>query len=356
MIRALLLAALALLAAAAAPAHETTRSYLTLARDGAEVTGRLRVAFRDLEAAVWLDADLDGAITWAETAARLPAVAAYVAGGLAVEAGGDCPLRLAGAGVSRAGGLDYLDLDLAATCPAAAAPARLSARLFADLDPEHRILVTALAAGGPATAILGPATGALDLAAGGGRAASLAAFARAGAAHLAGGADHLLFLLVLVLPALAAAGSARRALPAVALAATGFTLAHALSLSAVTLGSLRPRSDLVELAVALTIALTAADNLRPFLPGSRTLVATAFGLIHGFGVATAVGGLPVRGADLAVALLGFNLGIEAAQLAALAVTLPALAALRAGGLLLRAGSAAAFAVAAVWVVQRAAAL
>jgi hypothetical protein len=48
----------------------------------------------------------------------------------------------------------------------------------------------------------------------------------------------------------------------------------------------------------------------------------AFGLIHGFGFAAALEGVRLRGAALAGALVSFNLGVEAGQLAAMALVLP----------------------------------
>ena len=122
-------------------------------------------------------------------------------------------------------------------------------------------------------------------------------------------------------------------------AATGFTLAHALTLTAATTELLRPPADLVNALVALSIVVTAADNLRPFIPAPRAAVAAFFGTIHGFGFASALGAMQLTG-DLALALVGFNLGIEAAQVALILLTMPALYMLGGGRLLLWAGSAA----------------
>lgn len=76
--------------AGGAAAHETTRSYLTLTRDGAEVTADLRIAFRDIEAAVWIDENLDGAITGDETNRRIETVSDHVTAALTVTGGGAC--------------------------------------------------------------------------------------------------------------------------------------------------------------------------------------------------------------------------------------------------------------------------
>ncbi|MGL5012207.1 MAG: HupE/UreJ family protein, partial [Paracoccaceae bacterium] len=181
---------------------------------------------------------------------------------------------------------------------------------------------------------------------------TLATYIRAGIEHLTGGADHIVFLLVLMLPAIATTPSPRRAFTGVVLAATGFTLAHAITLSAATLEILRPHSGVIELLIALSIIVTAADNIRPFLPVPRAAVAAFFGLIHGFGFATVLGGLSLTSGTLAIALFGFNIGIELAQIAIIAATMPALYMLRGGRVLLWTGSLAAIAIGLYWCAQR----
>ena len=328
MIRFVWLLILAVCAPLTASAHETTRSYLTLTRDKAALTADLRVAFRDVEVAVWLDENLDGRITWGEAEPRLPAVAAYVLAGLTFDAGGVCGMTQVGAGVAENGGIDYLELHLTGSCPGTSA-LTVNSRLFADIDPDHRLFLTAMEGGRSTTGVLGPQQTAIRIApATGGVWATFLSYVRAGIEHLTGGADHIVFLIVLMLPAVATTASPRSAALGVLTAATGFTIAHALTLTAATLEILRPRSDVIELLIALSIVVTAADNIRAFLPAPRAVVAAFFGLIHGFGFATVLGGLSLSSGTLAVALLGFNIGIELAQIGVILVTMPALYMLR----------------------------
>ena len=326
-----LCAALFLAMATMAHAHETTRSYLTLTRDAQHVTANLRVAFHDVEVAVWLDDNLDGQITWAETMARLPAVQAYVLANVDLVAGGACAMTAQDTGVSAQGGIDYLDLNLTGTCPDGTAPLIAQSRLFGDIDPDHRLFLTARMGGVATNAVLGKASPSVQLDGDtGGRLAAFMTYLRMGAEHLAGGADHLLFLFVLMLPAVTTRHNPRRAAMGVLLAITGFTLSHALTLTAATLQVLRPPTGVIEVLIALSIVITALDNIRPFLPAPRAAVAAFFGLIHGFGFATVLAGVQLSGGDLALALVGFNLGIEAAQIAAVLLVMPALYMLRGG--------------------------
>ena len=128
-----------------------------------------------------------------------------------------------------------------------------------------------------------------------------------GIAHIAAGYDHLAFLLALVLAA--------RRWRSVLLVVTAFTLAHTLTLGLAAFDLVRIRSDLVEMAIALSIAYVGALNLLSKEPGSRWIEAFLFGLVHGLGFAGAIKDAisfePLR----ITALLGFNLGVECGQLA-----------------------------------------
>ncbi len=318
-------------------AHETTRSYLTVDRQGTTVTADLRLAFRDVEVVVWMDEDLDGTLTWAEVERRVPAVAAYAQSAIALDAGGDCPLTPGTAGASTSGGIGYLDLAMTATCPSANAPLTVAAHLFDDVDPDHRMYLTAVATG--TTAILDRRSPPAVI---GARAGGLWAQARqyfaAGVEHLLTGPDHIVFLMMLILPAVALAGGLAPALRQVLWAVTGFTLAHALTLTAASTLLLRPPTDMITALVALSIIITAADNIRPFLPGNRAASAAFFGLIHGCGFATVLTGTGLTGLSFVTALASFNLGIEAAQVMVVAGTVFALHALRGGRVLLWGGS------------------
>ncbi len=71
-----------------------------------------------------------------------------------------------------------------------------------------------------------------------------------------------------------------------------------------------------------TILVTAIDNIHRILPRRRWPIAFGFGLVHGLGFANALGPLALPPAELAVALLSFNLGLEAAQVIVTAIVLP----------------------------------
>jgi hypothetical protein len=182
--------------------------------------------------------------------------------------------------------------------------------------------------------------------------------------HIALGFDHLLFLLSLLLPAVLRRAGARwepepalrPALADVLSVVSAFTLAHSLTLSLAALGVLRLPSRGVESAIAASVVLAAANNLRPLVGGRRWLAAFAFGLVHGLGFASVLADLGLPRGALVVSLLAFNLGVELGQLAFVALLLPVAWWLRAWpaypSVVLAGGSAAIALLASLWLAER----
>ena len=146
-----------------------------------------------------------------------------------------------------------------------------------------------------------------------------------GVEHILTGFDHLLFVFALILLV--------RKRMTLLWAVTAFTLAHSITLAAATLGVVHVPPPPVEASIALSIAFLASELVRERRgqAGLTTrwpwLVAFAFGLLHGLGFAGALNaaGLPQNAIPLA--LLFFNLGVEAGQVAFILSALALLAAL-----------------------------
>jgi len=153
-----------------------------------------------------------------------------------------------------------------------------------------------------------------------------------GARHILEGHDHLLFLLVLLLPAplLAFGGRwttprpARDTIRNLAWVVTAFTLGHSVTLIAAALLNAHLPSAPVEALIAASVLVSAIHAMRPVFPGREAFVAFGFGLVHGLAFATVVAGFGVGMVARGTAILGFNLGIEAVQLALVLLLLPGL--------------------------------
>jgi HupE/UreJ protein len=189
---------------------------------------------------------------------------------------------------------------------------------------------------------------------------SLWEFIGVGFFHVLSGLDHIVFLAALLI----VATTPRTAL----LCITGFTLGHTISLALVTLGIIAPNTQLVEAMIGFTIALTALEagakyglDRRSAMTGFAVLslivvalplggaallfgagfmlaafaffmarlsgdmalnllpvVTAAFGLVHGAGFAGGLLAFSFLRTEIFAPLLGFNIGVELAQLAALA--------------------------------------
>jgi hypothetical protein len=169
-----------------------------------------------------------------------------------------------------------------------------------------------------------------------GRLTGFLSVVRLGADHIWMGFDHVMFLIALLLPSVVRRepggwqGVERfgPALLHVVKIVTAFTVAHSLTLSLAALGLVRLPERLVEVVIAVSIAIAAADILFPVFRGRVWLVVFGFGLFHGFGFAGALSEMGILGEHLWLALFGFNLGVELGQIVIVALILPALYALR----------------------------
>jgi hypothetical protein len=315
-------------------AHKPSDSYLSLQlTDDGRLTGQWDIALRDLDFAIGLDADGDGNITWGETRTRHPEIAAYALARLSVQADGQpCRLQAPQQLVDQHSDGAYSVLQLAIDCSTPARTAlTLDYRLFADLDPQHRGLLSLTANGGTRTAVFSPESHEQRFVLEEVSAVSqFVDYAREGVWHIWIGFDHILFLLSLLLPAVLVwrkprwepAGSFRASFWEVAKVVTAFTVAHSITLSLATLGWVSLPSRWVESAIAASVVLAALNNVWPLFQGRRWLVAFCFGLIHGFGFASVLADLGLPPNTLLIALVGFNLGVELGQLAIVAVFLP----------------------------------
>mgnify|MGYP003337189501 FL=1 len=144
-----------------------------------------------------------------------------------------------------------------------------------------------------------------------GVATSLNNFVMLGVEHILSGFDHLLFIGGLLL------GAAR--LGQLIWTLTGFTVAHSLTLAMAALGWVPERlwfAPAVEWLIALSVLWVSIDVALWSERERRARWAMAMGLIHGLGLSAALReALPMAGEHHALALVGFNLGVELGQLA-----------------------------------------
>ena len=356
-----------LLASVPAAAHKPSDSYLALRVEDSIVDVQWDIALRDLEYAVGIDANDDGAITWEELQARHDAISAYALARLNISAdGAPCLSTDVEHQVDRHSDGSYAVLRFAAVCPKQARTLEAEYTLFFDLDPLHRGLARLEQHGDSRSLIFSPEQRRQRLATvGRSSLRQFLDFAREGVWHIWTGFDHVLFLLSLLLPAVLERRAGRwvplagfrQALWKTFVIVTAFTLAHSLTLSLAALEIVTLPARWVESAIAASVLLAALNNVYPVLERRLWMVAFLFGLIHGFGFASVLRDLGLPRDSLLLTLLSFNLGVEAGQLAIVAALVPLAFVLRESWfyrrLTLSAGSLLIVAVACVWLVERA---
>jgi HupE / UreJ protein len=363
-----------LLLSTAANAHKPSDSYLSLSAavsDPLRLDGQWDIAIRDLEHAIGVDRDGDGAVTWRELREREKEITQYAFAHLSIarsegEELAVCPVELDRLLVDEHVDGAYAVLRFRASC--SAPPEHLAIRysLLFDLDPTHRGMLE-LDVGGQDQAFVFSLQRSEIIAsvAGANRWTQMSSFTREGVWHILHGYDHVLFLITLLLPAVVLYRkggwqpmmSLRDALLDVIKVVTSFTLAHSLTLSLAVLGELSLPSRWVESAIALSVVLAALNNLFPVVTHRRWIAAFAFGLIHGFGFASVLSDLGLQQGSLALALFSFNLGVELGQLAIVLVLVPIAYWLRESmfyrGVLMPVGAVLIATLAGYWFIERA---
>lgn len=145
-----------------------------------------------------------------------------------------------------------------------------------------------------------------------------------GAKHMVTGYDHLLFLIGVVF--------FLYRMRDIALYVTMFSIGHSVTLLGGVLGGIHLSPYIVDAIVGLSVVWKALDNLGAFrgLRHYDTRVAVlAFGLVHGFGLATTLQDFSLSADGLIGNIIAFNLGVEFGQILALMLILAAITAWRA---------------------------
>jgi hydrogenase/urease accessory protein HupE len=203
-------------------------------------------------------------------------------------------------------------------CTGVADPLRYRSTVLTDVSPDARQVV--LIGAGPDAAqdlldasrtetvlTTAPPPGLLQV---------IGRYTEAGIEHIFLGYDHIAFLAAVVL-------WARRLWPVVKVV-TAFTIAHSITLSLAALEIVRIPSSIIEPAIAASIVYVAAENFLSRDVDKRWRDTFGFGLIHGFGFASALQEFGLPRNALVPALASFNLGVEIGQIAIVSLVVPAL--------------------------------
>lgn len=355
-----------LLSLAAAVGH--AESLLSLHVDQARVRGEWQVPLRDLDTALGLDSNRDGDIAWPEIEDRRKDIEEYLDANLRILADGVDPgVRFERLTFGTRQGEPFVLSELSAIAARPIDVLDVDYTLLFEQRPEHRASSKVIwqGSGSQRAEITAPGGATIFSRAEVSR-TSFLQLLESGVWHIWIGYDHVLFLLVLLIPAVLRRTSNGREAASdfsgpfvrVLIIVSAFTVAHSITLSCAALGWIVLPGRLVESAIAASVLVAALVNLLPRTAGaSGVWVAFGFGLLHGFGFANVLSEVGAEGEPVVRTLLGFNLGVELGQLAIVALFLPIAYLLRGTSFyrtgVLYGGSSAAAACAMFWLWQRA---
>lgn len=308
-------------------------SYLSLQVEQASVRGEWKVPLRDLDAALALDANRDGDIAWPEIEHRRRDIEEYLDSHLRMLADGADPgVRFDQLVYGEQHGEPFVLSEISATAAAAIQSLDIDYTLLFEQRPQHRGNLKIVWAGqGSHHAVVTAPGGANVFTRATASSKGFPELLQSGIWHIWIGYDHVLFLLVLLIPAVfLRTPSGREAAPdfagpftRVVMIVSAFTIAHSITLTCAALQLIVLPGRLVESAIAASVVIAALVNLLPHTAGASGIwIAFGFGLLHGFGFANVLSEIDAEGTPLWQTLLGFNLGVEIGQLAIVAVFLP----------------------------------
>ena len=349
-----LAAALLLLSAAPALAHQSSVVYQDFQVSGHDLYDTVQIASADLFEALGTKE-----ITPSLLRERRREVYDYIAARVHVQNGGQpCPAAFDGFEVTDKTSGFFAGVRVRFECVRQAEQLTIDYDLFFDLDPRHQCFSRLDTGDGVLREfvfrhdqrrwdISRPVTAW----------GHVWEYLQMGVGHIFTGYDHILFLIGLLV--VAGNRGLRPGLVYTLKIVTAFTIAHSLTLICAALGWVSVPSRISESGIALSIAYVGVENLAIGDPRHRWLLTFAFGLVHGFGFATVLRevGLPKTG--LVASLVSFNVGVEIGQLCIVAMVFPllALAASRSVAtyrrLVLQCGSGVIVALGVMWFVERA---
>jgi hypothetical protein len=296
-------------------AHPANVAHARIAIEGRAVEMTLSANLFELDLVLGLDRDFDGRVEAGELEARRADVIDYLRGKVGVSASGrELPMEVLALGIGRSGdGRAVVETKLAFRSEHALRDLAIWCEPLTELGADHTTLARIDTAEGSREFVFRPGVTYREAA---GALAQAFEFLKLGIVHIFVGYDHIAFLLGLLLTG----GSTLTIVKIV----TAFTAAHSVTLSLAALDVVTLNPVVVEAGIALSIVYVAAENLFTWRRHGRWLVSFLFGLVHGFGFAGVLKDLALPSSALVASLLTFNLGVEIAQVAIVALVVPTL--------------------------------
>ena len=330
-------------------AHELSSGYLTLnAGEENTYSGELLLKPDDIGQVAGLDTNGNGALTWGEIHQNQPLLERYITKVLSIRVDDSpCEINLSMPNIRSVSGDSYLVSPIQVMCESDGTLGIHYDGIF-EHSPTHKLLVNVNLAGQSGVSSQSSTektsvTSVLDFdnrsvtydAVTTSLTALFISLVYEGVWHIFIGIDHILFLVATLLTVNLVREqkqwqkepSASRVIKHTVILVSAFTLAHSITLTATALNFIALDSRLVELGIAISVLLTALNNIYPLIV-RLGIITFAFGLLHGMGFASVFADLNAQSNNLVLSVAAFNIGVEVGQLAIVAVLLPLLLWLR----------------------------
>ena len=317
--------------------HELSNGYLTLnsTSDNA-LAGELLLKPEDIGRAAGLDIDNNGSLTWGEVNRHHSLANNYIQSNVVISDNGQrCALSTAPPSIKNISAESLLAYPLKVTCAKLNELTVQYTGIVADF-PTHKLLTSITLNDFNGVYVLDSERTSITVSPlNNDWLTQFGEMVYQGIWHIFIGLDHILFLVATLLTVNLrrnnnrwerAASKARIFKNTVILVST-FTLAHSITLTATALNFITLDSRIVEIGIALSVAITALNNMFPIIM-RLGFITFGFGLLHGMGFASVFGDLNAQSGSLVMNVLAFNLGVEIGQLAIVSLLLPLLLAVR----------------------------
>jgi hypothetical protein len=337
---------LSLLFSSSVFSHQLSTAYINMKteQDTRSLQGQYQIRLFDLERKLNIDSNLDGQLIWREVLQNQSRIESLILSMLQIQSNNKaCTLNIQTPLLTdKHFDEGYLVADFIAQCPNLVNQHNLSILYqgMFEQDSQHKAIFNLTGYGqDPSSAIslvlhkdqqslaLDPAKNY--------QFHTFTTYVYQGIVHIFIGIDHILFLVVLMMTCVfyrekgqwISKPSLSSVVKTAAWIVTAFTLAHSVTLTATAMGWIAPNSRWVEFGIALSVALTAFNNIWPLVT-RLGWITFAFGLLHGMGFASVLSELGISNEHQVLSILAFNIGVEIGQLAILGLVLPTLYILR----------------------------
>ena len=317
--------------------HELSNGYLVLRGESNEaLSGELSLKPQDIGQAAGIDINNDGKLTWGEVITNHNLAINYIQNHLIVRNSENrCAVSIARPSVQYISAESLLVYPLAVNCSNLDELSLFYSGITNDF-PTHKLLTSITINGHSNVYVLDKEQATITIPVQG--TALLTQFSEMlyqGVWHIFIGLDHILFLVATLLTVnlqrrnqkWVKEQSTTLILRNTIVLVSTFTLAHSITLTATALELITLNSRIVELGIAISVAMTALNNMYPMIM-RLGFITFGFGLLHGMGFASVFGELNAQSGSLLFNVLAFNLGVELGQLVIVAILLPVLLVLR----------------------------